>query len=412
MIARVGAEASQIPMDSLLCRSVRRTLILLLALVAASCAYESSGTTTTTTTIPEEAVPELGPADIEISDQRVEGSFFVVDRVSMPAEGWVVARMDQGGAPGEVIGMSELLTIGVIERVAVPFSVPIAEDMVVHVAIHIDVDRDARFTYEPPDQFIDDLAVRANGEPATARAQITVLPPLTPADVEAVDQVSEEAMLTVASASLPSDGFVVVHADDDGLMGAVLGWSELLEAGDHTDIEVELSQLQGAGLLHVAVYIDRNEDGEFGPGEGADEVGVRDDGSLAVVTIEVLVPIRFPAALEIDDQESDGTTIIVSFVDLPFPGFIEILTEDEGDDDDDDAEPGPGTRLGVSELLAHGVSLDVEVTLSTEVDDDPTLWVRLWVDLDQDGELSADDAIALDEQGGDPIEFPFDVTVE
>jgi hypothetical protein len=385
---------------------VRRSIPLTLALLIgiAGCAYESSGTTTTTIADPEDIPPATGPADIVVEDQRVEGSFFIVDMVSMPAEGWVVARADRGGAPGEVIGMSELLATGVVSGVPVPFFVPLGADLVVHATIHIDVDRDGRFTYEPPDAFIDEIAVRESGEPASDRALLTILPPLGPSEVRVDDQVSDGSAIGGIGAIMASPGFVVVHADDDGRLGPVLSVSDLLAAGEVDGLEMPLSPaLDATGLVHVAVYIDRNSDGVFGPGDDADEIGVRDDGALAIASVVITVPARAPAVVEVSDQSSDGETVVVDFVGLPFDGFVEILSDDDG---------APGTRLGVSDLIPSGGVEDVEVTLTTALGVDGTVWARLWVDLDRDGELSAGDAIALLEPGGDPAEVSFELSIE
>lgn len=374
------------------------------ALALAGCAYESSGTTTTTIADSEDVPPALGPADVVVEDQRVEGSFFIVDMVSMPAGGWVVARVEEGGSPGEVIGISELLAIGVITGVPVPFFVPISEDTVVHVTVHIDVDRDGRFTYEPPDSFIDEIAVRDNGEPATARASLSILPPLGPSEVFVDEQVTDGSSVGGIGAILSSPGFVVVHADDDGSLGPVLAVSDLLPAGEVDGLAMSLSPaLTGTQVVHVAVYIDRNEDGVFGPGDAADEIGVREDGSLAVTSVVITVPARGPAAVEVSDQASDGETVIVDFVDLPFDGFVEILTDDEGE---------PGSRIGVSDLISAGGVSDIEVTLDSALTEGATLWLRLWVDLDRNGELSAGDEIALFELDGDPVAVSFEVTVD
>ena len=384
---------------------MRRTfsLVVLAALLAASCSYESSGTTTTSFATPEDAPPALGPADVVLSEQRVDGSFFVVDLASMPADGWVVARIDEAGAPGEVIGISELLTIGVIERVAVPFFVPISEDTVVHVTIHIDMNRDRQFTYQPPSDFIDEIGLRADGEAATARATIEILPPLTPTEVFAEGQTTDGTVVGGIDVALPAPGFVVAHADDNGSLGPVLGVSDLLAVGETNDLEIDLEPTLGfPQVVHIAVYIDRNGDGQFGPGEDADEIGVRADGALAVVAVTVTAPTRAPASIEVSNQSSDGDTVETGVLELPFNGFVEVLRDDDGE---------PGTRIGVSDLLETGTHEDVEIELSTSLSVTTTLWLRLWVDLDGDGELSAGDAIALTTQGGEPAQFRFILTV-
>ena len=135
---------------------VRRVLSLLaVVLLAASCAYESAGTTTTTEVVAEDQPPATGPAAISIVDQRIEGSSLVVDSATLPAPGFVIAREDDGGSPGAVIGVSELLPVGVVQDVPVPFFVPISEPLVVHVTVQIDMDQNGMFTYDPP-EFVDD----------------------------------------------------------------------------------------------------------------------------------------------------------------------------------------------------------------------------------------------------------------
>ena len=56
-----------------------------------------------------------------------------------------------------------------------------------------------------------------------------------------------------------------------------------------------------------------------------------------------------------------------------------------------------GSRLGVSELLQPGRYPNLTVPLDETLAADATLWVRIWVDYDEDG--------------GDPVETSFAVTV-
>lgn len=124
--------------------------LMALGLVAGACSYESSGITTTTIVDPEDVPPSTGPADLVVEDQRIEGTTMTVESVTMPDDGWVVARIDQGGGPGEIIGISEILRKGVIARVPIPFTLPITENAMIHATVHVDLDRDGAFTYEAP----------------------------------------------------------------------------------------------------------------------------------------------------------------------------------------------------------------------------------------------------------------------
>jgi len=378
------------------------SLLLVSALALAACGYESAGTTTTTTLADDEAPPSTGPADIVASDQMIEGSSLVVDSVSLPSPGFVVVRMDAGGSPGQVIGISELLTTGVISGVPIPFFVPLAEEATVHLTIHIDVDRDERFTYEPPDAFVDEIATRANGEPATTTALLTLLAPISPADVFADPQTNNGATIEVASATLPSPGWVAIHASLGGEPGEVLAVSEMLPVGVTNDlvfaIDPPLESTQG---VFVVVWIDRDGDGVFDPAAGADEIGVREDGALAIANPVITVLARSPGELFVLDQDSDGTSVFIDSVRLPSPGFVEILTDDGG---------SPGNRVAVSIPLPAGTS-EVEIDLDPALAETTILWARLWIDFDQDGTLSAGDLTALDEPDGSVVQDSFELEV-
>ena len=373
-----------------------------LLLLAAACAYESSGTTTTSVALIEDEPIATGPADIVAEDQRSEGSSVLIDSLSLPAAGWVVARADNDGSPGEVIGISELLSKGVISAVPVSFLVPIAETTTVHLTIHIDVDGDGEFRYEPPDSFIDEIATEASGEPATTTVTITLLPPLGPAEALLEEQVTDGTSLVVAGGLLPAPGFIAVQQNEGGEPGAVLAVSGLFLAGEVGEFTLALEPpLPITGLAFAVAWVDRDEDGEFTPGPDGDEIAVRDDGSLAATGVVVTVLRREPAVLVVADQETAGETFLVGSAEVPAAGFIEILSNASG---------APGIRLAVAPV-DPGTADDLEVALPDGVTTGATLWLRLWIDFDQDGVLSAGDLQALIEVGGDPVETSFVVTI-
>jgi hypothetical protein len=380
----------------------RRLCLLLLAALLGACTYESSGTTTTTRPEVVALPPATTPASITLSDQRIEGSSLVVDSVSLPAPGFIVVREDDGGSPGAVMGVSELLPAGIAESVPVPFFVPIAQAMTVHATIQIDMDSDGVFSYEPPD-FIDTIATVSSGEPAGATAALTLLAPLGPAGVSFEDQTSDGTSVTVASVTLPAPGFVAIQTDADGAAGDILAVSDLLPAGVTADLAFALDpRIELDADLHAVAYVDRDEDGVFDPIQGADAVGVRADGGLADQVAAITVILRGPTAIDVSDQESPGDTVVIDSLELPAPGFVEILSDQAG---------APGSRLGVSPLRQAGDLSDIEVTLDTALTRNATVWVRVWVDFDGSGVLSDGDLRALDD-GGDPIEVSFAVTIK
>ena len=377
--------------------------LLVASVLAGACGYETSGTTTTTEAVIAHTSPATSPSAISISDQRIEGSSVVVDSVTLPAPGFVVAREDDGGSPGAVLGVSELLPIGIVQQVTVPFDIPIVEPMVVHVTVQIDVDEDGRFSYEPPD-FIDAIATLAGGEPASASAELTLLAPLGPADAVVEEQTTDGTTLTVASATLPGPGFVAVQRNEAQQPGEVLAITGLLAGGTVTDLAFELDPpLRTTQLVYAVAYVDRNENGVFDPGDGADEMGVRDDGTLAIGSAVITTLVREPGSVTVADQESEGDTVVIDAVTFPSAGFVEILADDAGE---------PGARVGISGLRQAGEANDITVTLDVSLTDDATLWVRVWIDFDESGTLSLADLVALTERDGDPVEASFAVTLK
>jgi hypothetical protein len=379
----------------------RLVWLVSLLLVAAACSYESSGTTTTSLTLDDEEPVATTPTEIVAGDQRSEGSSVVVESLTLPAAGWVVARLDSGGSPGEVIGISELISKGTITEVPVPFLIPVADTTTVHLTVHIDMDGDGEFLFEPPDSFIDVVATTAGGEPATVTLTITLLPPLGPASALLDPQVSDGTTVVVAGGLLPAPGFLAVHASDGGEPGALLGVSRLFPAGEVGAVTVALDEpLAATGPLFAVAWVDRDENGLFTPGPDGDEMAVTEDGLLAAGSAEVTVIRREPAALVVADQDVEGGVFVISSLQVPAPGLIEILS---------DASGAPGNRLGVV-LVNPGTVDDLEVPLPAGVGDGDRLWLRLWVDFDQSGSLTAADLRALTELDGDPIEESFVVS--
>ena len=382
-----------------------RSLLVLLAafsVTGAACAYESSGTTTTAVTIPGDDPVETSPADIVFEDQRTEGSAVLAESVTMPDDGWVVIRADEVGSPGRVLGISPPLKKGVIGNVTIPFALPLEVPQVVHATVHIDVDRDGVFTYEPPESFIDEIATFATGEPATVSARIEILPPLDGGDVVLEPQRIDGDAVEVAFALLPSPGFIALHLNQQGAPGEVIAVSRLLEPGPvERLLLVPDEPLRVTQRLWAVVYVDRDRDGVFDPVDGLDEIAVRQDGELATSRAVVTVVPDSPVEIEAADQEGDGTVVVVDAVSLPAGGFIEILS---------DADGRPGDVIATSGLLQAGTQTILEIPLEEPLTTDTTLWIRIRIDFEEDGGIDPDDPVGQDADGED-VEVSIEYTV-
>lgn len=128
---------------------------------------------------------------------------------------------------------------------------------------------------------------------ATTSAAGAEGPPTSPSSLTADPQESDGTTIVIASVSLPAPGFVAVHGDAEGSPGPVVGHSDLLPAGESTDVTVTLDEpLTESGTLWPMVHIDINDNGEyefFPPDQTIDGPGVDDSGDVAVIPVEMTV---------------------------------------------------------------------------------------------------------------------------
>lgn len=99
------------------------------------------------------------------------------------------------------------------------------------------------------------------------------------------------------------------------------------------------------------------------------------------------VPATALASVIVEDQMSDGTTIVVKTVELPAAGFIAVHADNGG---------SPGPVIGHSDLLPAGISEDVTVLLDTALEGISIVWPMAHIDMD--GEytfMPPDDAIDI-----------------
>jgi glucose/arabinose dehydrogenase len=95
-------------------------------------------------------------------------------------------------------------------------------------------------------------------------AQATVTPTIT---VE--DQAVEDGMVTVASVTSDGPGWLVIHADDNGAPGEVLGYTAL-EDGENMDVVVDIDTDLATETLHAMLHSDLGVEGTYEfPGDDA-----------------------------------------------------------------------------------------------------------------------------------------------
>jgi hypothetical protein len=118
--------------------------------------------------------------------------------------------------------------------------------------------------------------------------------PMTgPASITVEDQTGDGSTVTVASVTLPTSGFIAVHAGDSGAPGAVIGHSEVLPEGESTDVEVTLdTALDADTMVFPMAHVDANDNGVYEFGEGGEDIDLpatTEAGEVAVAGLEYTI---------------------------------------------------------------------------------------------------------------------------
>ncbi|WP_256301436.1 DUF7282 domain-containing protein [Haloarchaeobius salinus] len=316
-------------------------------------------------------------AIVRFANQSTGGERVVVDEVFLPEGGFVTvhdATVTEGAVFESIRGTSAYLAPGTHEDVEVILEDPVTEDTTLVPMAHMDSDGDMEYTFEESEGGADG-PYTADGSAVVDTGTVTL-----GASVAMADQTSDGRTVVVEDVDLAEGGFVTIH-DSSLFAGAVfesvLGTSEYLEAGHHEAVTVTLDQpIRSTGTLVPMAHVDSDGDGtySFAESEGEADGPYTDDGGAVVDTARVQVG----AYVNMSDQETDGTTVVVDSVTLQDGGFVTVH----------DATVTEGAVFesirGTSTYLAPGTHEDVEIALDAPLEEDTTLVPMAHVDSDGD----------------------------
>jgi hypothetical protein len=104
--------------------------------------------------------------------------------------------------------------------------------------------------------------------------------------IHAANQKSNGKAVRIPEIHLAKKGYVAVHADTNGSPGAVIGVSELLDAGTNEDVQVKLSKpLEETAAVWPMLHIEDNNNTSYDFPNGDQPAQV--DGKVVVVKITV-----------------------------------------------------------------------------------------------------------------------------
>jgi LPXTG-motif cell wall-anchored protein len=195
---------------------------------------------------------------VTVSDQAIEDGTVTVDTVVSDGPGWMVIHADQDGAPGPVIGWAAVED-GENMDVVVEIDTEAATDTL-WAMLHIDAGEVG--TYEFPGA---DGPVPVEGEvlvePFAITGGMEAQQAVTPS-VTVSDQAIENDMVTVDEVVSDGQGWIVIHADQDGTIGPVIGWAAVQD-GTNTDVSVEIDTANATETLYAMLHTDAGEMGTY-----------------------------------------------------------------------------------------------------------------------------------------------------
>lgn len=195
--------------------------------------------------------------------------------------------------------------------------------------------------------------------------------------VEAAAQEAHEGGTTVVIAKVATDRalWVVVHGDDAGDFGSVLGKTAVADESDSVKVTLEARAAQDGEVLHVLLYRDDGEVGTWEP--DIDRPLKNAHGAYTYASFAVDVNVPPPAlSLEVSDQTADpADVVVIAKAQIGQPGWVAVYDDDAG---------SPGEVLGRTALVPGG-NLAAAVALSRHAVDGETLHAVLHVDLGTPG---------------------------
>jgi hypothetical protein len=296
-------------------------------------------------------------------DQYLDGSNLTVANVVTGANGWLVIHADNGGQPGPVLGQTAV-TAGNNANVVVALTGDVTP--ILWPMMHVDTGEAGVYEFGTVEGA--DGPVVVNGTLSTQWIS-TGVPAVRMFDQVALGsdgmEAAETVTVTASTVVSEGDGWLVIHADNGGQPGPVLGQTAVA-AGTNWNVAVELSG-DITPVVWPMLHVDTGEVGvyEFGTVEGADGP-VRVNDAVLTFPISIAPSITYSGTLT-------GTTLVVDAAQIDQQGFLVIHADNGGQ---------PGAVLGFAPLV-RGVNGNVTIELTGDIT--PVVYPMLHVDSGEAG---------------------------
>jgi hypothetical protein len=188
--------------------------------------------------------------EIDVTNQTIaEDGRLLIDSVNSMTAGWVLVYADEAGSLGSLLGLARV-EAGLNEAVAV--QIPWREATTqLHALLVADNGRPS--LYDPDE----DLPILVSGNPVMASFEVGL-----PVDMFILDQPVVNSQVVIERVTMSEPGWVVIHPDEDGQPGLIIGFA-ILEAGVNEEVAVDLLVDTVTPQMYAKLHEDSNIAGEF-----------------------------------------------------------------------------------------------------------------------------------------------------
>jgi plastocyanin len=281
--------------------------IVVLLLAACQPAAPLATSTPVPPTQPAPTATSLTPS-VSVSDQDIIDGKVTVEEVVSDGPGWIVIHADADGAPGPVVGHAPVQN-GVNQNVQVSIDTAAATETL-YAMLHTDAG--VQGEYEFPG---DDVPVKVNGQVVTPPFKVTGGLPVTPS-VTVSDQDIVNDTVTVQEVVSNGPGWIVIHADENGAPGPVIGHAPVSN-GSNKDVTVKIDTANATQTLYAMLHTDAGVQGEYEfPGE---DIPVKVNGEVVTPPFEINGGLpATPTATASAQDNGEGTGTVIMLVDKTF----------------------------------------------------------------------------------------------
>lgn len=206
-----------------------------------------------------------------------------------------------------------------------------------------------------------------------------------------------DGRITIDRVLIPQPGWLVLHAERDGQVAEVLGFTNI-DAGINDDLVVTIDPLQATPSLAAMLHVDAGEAGSF-EFPGPDQP-LQQDSTVVMTSFALDFQMTLPTISAADQPVGEDGLVRIESATVPMPGWLLIFA---------DADGAPGPLLGQTPLeegVNEGVTVSIPWRQAT-----PRLYAALHQDNGRPGRLDypGEDLPLL--AGGLPVVVPFVATL-